>query len=243
MSYLYLNTKDCIDPTEPHIALFQIQGSINEFNVSKLVLEAVDLNNAQYPINRYNNTLVFEEKSAASTVTLTIDPNLYTGTQMASYLTTQMTAQSLQGNTYSVSYDSQSKKLTFDVTPNNFRITSASTCLSELGFPSTGMGSAVLLKTSDYVVNLNGSKYIDVISNLSNRSFSSDQKSNRLVRIPISVGFGELISYQSQSSDNYIRIGNNADMSNLELRLLDDKGNPYVINPNNPISYVFSIKQ
>lgn len=243
MSYLYLNTNDCIDPSEPHRALFQIQSSVNDISVSKIVLESVQLNHSVYPINSYNNSLVFEEKNNASTVSLTITPNLYTGTQLATYLSTEMTAQSLEGNTYTITYDSQSKKFTFGSAPNNFRIKSTSTCLREIGISSAGMSSADTSKVGDYVVNLNGSKYIDVLSNLSNRSFSSDLKSNRLCRIPVSTGFGELISYANSSTDNYIKIGNYSDLTNIELRLLDDKGNPYVLNESNPVSYVFSVHQ
>jgi len=239
--HLYLDSDDSFNPDTPHNCLWKVQGGINDTNISSMTIDSLTFNNTRYPINRFNNRLVFEEDGAASTVTLIIPENLYTATQLASYLSTNMTSESLEGNTYTVTYDLQSKKLTFVSAPNDFRITEASTCLSEIGLGPRAMAADTSL-VMPYPVNLNGSQYIDLLSNISNSQFSSDARSNRLLRFPLNAGFGEVVSFRSLVTNDRIMINNRSDLSNIEFRLIDDRGNAYELAENSPVSYVILLE-
>lgn len=235
-SYIFLNTDDSLNPNTPYDSSFNLNSKINDLSSTKMALSTVQFSNTVYPINSFYNTFVCQENNALGTMTLTLAPNNYTGTQIASYLQTVMNAGTTQATVYTVSYNSQSKFLTFSGT-NNFKILATSTCLRELGISSRGMSSPQITFICDYPVELSGSRYIDVISNLSSKSVSSNNYTNILVRIPLAVSFGEVVIYQSSAESSFTVF--NQDLCAIDLRLIDDRNNQFILPANSPISYTF----
>lgn len=234
---IMLDTRDSVNPDEPHNAHFNLNLKMNELTNTHMGLSQVQFSNTVYPINSNYNTLIYQENSGASTITLTIVPNNYTGSQLATYLSINMSAATLNGITYTVTYDSQSKKLVFSLSVLNFRILPTSTCLLELGISKLGMTIAATSKIGDFPVELSGSKFIDVISNISCRHISSSDYSNILVRIPLNVGFGEVVIYEPTNPILFNIFQDN--LSRVELRLIDDRRNLFVLPANSSVGYQF----
>jgi len=225
-TYLFLNSRDSLSPSTPHDSEWFTAMRFNEKSSVKLALEQCSFISAVYPVNRFYNTLVVEENGAASTTTFTLTPNNYTGVQLASHLQTIMNAGTQEATVYTVTYDTQSKKLTFAGT-NDFRILAAgSTCLHIIGLDEAdGMTSAETTYIAPHVIRLDGTPYVDVVSSLSTRNISSNTYTNVVARVYITASFGYVNSYDS-SRESLLDFYNN-EISSLSLRLVDSRGNPY----------------
>jgi len=238
-TYLFLNSRDSLSPSTPHNSEFFMGLRYNEKSSVKLALEQCSFVSAVYPINRFYDTLVVEENGAASTTTFTLTHNQYNGTQLAAHLQTVLNAGTQESTVYTVTYDTQSKKLTFAGT-NDFRILAAgSTCLHILGLDEyEGMTTAETTYVSPHVVRLDGTAYVDVISSLSTRNISSNSYTNIVARVYITASFGYVNSYDSSREallDFY-----NTELSSLSLRLVDDRCNPYELPSS--VDVAFTIK-
>lgn len=229
-SYIFLNTDNGIGLN--YDSNFNLNLSKSDFMANSISLMNVCFNNSVYPFSSFNNTLTILE--AANTLNLTITPNNYTGNEMAAHLQTLLNAATLAAFVYTVSYNTQSKKLTISST-GTFTITGGSS-LNELGFVI--YSSPVSLYNGNFPVNLAGSKYIDVISSLSTNNISSNKYSNVLARIPLDGSFGSIISWENEES--YIDLM--SDISNITLRLFDESGRPYRLPNNVSVSYTFKLR-
>jgi len=239
-TYLFLNSRDSLSPSTPHNSEFFLGMRFNEKSSVKLALEQCSFVSAVYPINRFYNTLVVEENGAASTTTFTLTPNTYNGVEVAAHLQTIMNAGTQESTTYTVSYDMQSKKLTFTGT-NDFRVLAeGSTCLHILGFDEAdGMRTAETTYTAPHVVRLDGTPYVDVISSLSTRNVSSNSYTNVVARVYITASFGYVNSYDS-SREALLDFFNN-ELSSLSLRLIDARGNPYELPSTCEVAYTLKL--
>jgi len=237
MTLLFLNTRDSVNGDTPHDAYFSVPSNQVSDTYSEVELISVAFNNLRYPINSTNNSLVVSENSGAGSFTLSIAENLYTGISLATYLSTQMTSASTQAITYTIAYNNDSKKLSFSASALNFRILSTSTCLEELGFDRTGMSSFVASIPAPYPVQISGSPYVDILSNLPTRNTSSNGYFNVLCRVPLEVAFGSLISYQPPSPV-VIRMSA-SDFDGIDLSMRDYKSNPFSLPPTCNVCYTF----
>lgn len=211
----------------------------NDMENYAISIQSVTLPNLVYPFNKNNNTIYWNEDGGA-TITSTITPNNYTGTQMAAYLQTMFNADSVLGRTYTVVYDGQSKKMTMTESvglPNTmaFFTGSLGSPYDELGIKANS-GNRSSTYQFEYPVDLSGTEYVDIQTDITTRNYSSNGKSNILERIPVPVSYGEIVSYQN-TTDDYISL-NEDSISSLEIRVLDDKGNLWDLPPNAQIAIV-----
>ena len=206
---------------------------LNHMQAYSLSLQNIEFANIVYPINEYNNRVSFSEGGA--TISTMVPENAYSGTEMATALALVMTtASALSGltQTYTGTYDIQSKKITITVGAGTFRFEPNSPIDQFSLFESIGMDEFNLTEksqaashTSEYPVNVSGSSYVDVITNLSTLNYSVDTTANVLVRIPLIFSFGQMVFYEPTTDDRLAIEGQN--LTDLEIRLRDDHGNPW----------------
>lgn len=208
-----------------------------------LTLLSCELSNAVYPISsaRQSNTIYFYENgSTGSTFSASISDNNYTGSQIATALTTAMNAAVGAANTYLVTYDSQSKKLTFDVTVGtSVSITSGTNSLhNEIGADTSDGFSDPYICANP--VLLSGTSYIDIyVRNFNHHNVSSRNTLSPVYRIPLSVAFGEIL-YHKPSHDEKVMI-NVQDLKSLQIELRDDKNLVVSMPDNHNVSFTFKL--
>lgn len=230
---IFLNTNDSSTPDSPSDAYFNLNLGLNEELTSYIRLDRVTFANTVYPIRSVNNSIVFTEGGGDLTATITAD-RIYTGSQIATEIATQMT--SAGGDTYTGSYDSNTKKITIS-SDGTFNITSSTTCLRELGW--VAFSTAVSSYTSAYPVRLDSTSYVDIIGNFTSRNISSNGYSNILARVVVDQNFGTNIHYVNYSQDMLPL--NSYELDSFHLRLQDDQGRLFTLPPNSPVNYVFTL--
>ena len=189
-----------------------------------------------------NTTLNFYENGGAVLFSASILQGTYSGVDMATEIARAMNATPGIANSYTCSYNQSTLKLTISANiPNTFSIRSSSTCLQELGFPTANTGFAVT-HTSSYIVNLVGSRYMDITINHNTQSLStgSVQRTNILARVKWEVPKGSIQLYQAQipMSHNV----NRTSLSSMEIRFFNDKGRMMQMDPNHRITLTLLIE-
>lgn len=184
-----------------------------------------------------NNILDFYENSGAVLRQAVISPGTYSGLELATELQTQMNA--VGSNTYTVTYSSITKKLSINTTiPDTFRILSSSTCLGKTGFQASLV--FVSGQVGDYMVFLLGSRYLDVCVNFNCTSIALNRRNNIIARIPLSAEAGSVIFWASQIPIK--SVCSVADLTEINIRLFDDTGSSYLIDPNHQVTYNFAME-
>jgi hypothetical protein len=234
-TFLYLDTRHALNPSEPSVGSWPLNMQLSQFSRTHIQVSDLAFANTVYPINVNNNILIYEENSASSTTTSTITIQNYSGPQFATELQTQMNTDTQEGTVYTVTYNSQTKKISIVTDGNDFRISSASSCLDEIGLDYTGMSVASTSAEMLYPVQLGGSNYVDVVSNLSVKNINTSGRSNILARVYITVPFGSIQTYQNSTEDKIPLFSE--ELSSLELRLIDEKGNLWELPPNSHAAY------
>lgn len=228
--YLFLNSKDSIDPTRPYDARWtlnfrKLEGSFDVF------VEQIMFPNAVYAVNSYYKTLQFES-TADGTLTAILTEQNYTASQLVTELAAKLNAVSTTG-TYNVSYDNQTFRLTITCAGDTFYI-SGGTAASILGFTTLPSGSAVASVVAPSPLRLDGTMYVDIVCSLGRSSFATDNRTNIFYRIPSQTSIGKM-TYYTPSIENPIQI-NDHSLSTFEMRLQDDQGNYYMLPPNCDVS-------
>lgn len=213
---------------------------MNHMRGFRLALQNVEFVNAVYPINSNNQNVYFSE-SGGATKTAVLTPNGYTGAQMATELKTQLESANGTAITYTVTYDSQSKK--FTITPSAGTIAFIDGVLNayeELGFDSSNLAATAASQTSDFPVNLAGSRYVDVITNFAGHNHSVSTTSNVLVRVPLGVAFGEIVFYEPHTDDALFV--NATQLNEVHVQLRDEKGYMYELPTNAHLSLTLKVQ-
>lgn len=205
-------------------------------------LKSAVIPNLVYPVNSSNNTFVFAE-GGGSNITSTLTAQNYTGTQLASELQTVLNADG--GLVYTVSYDSQTGKLTIAPSSSTVQFKTTNTAFTAsfvLGFDDTTDTADASSITSDYPVRLDGSMYIDIeLSGMSPNTVTSKNTSTPLCRIPLAGSFGAIITYENDSvKDEMIHIDSTA-LSHLRMRIRDDMGSTWTLPDNAYCSFTFNL--
>jgi hypothetical protein len=91
-----------------------------------------------------------------------------------------------------------------------------------------------------YPVNLIASAYVDVICpSVSADQYASNNRGNVLARFYVDVPYGSMYQYQPQIQ-NPMQF-TLKDLTTLELRLIDEYGDPISMPPNQVVSYTFNL--
>lgn len=238
-TYIYLNSVDAVDSFNPADSRF----AINFFNYgdAKTIvgLEQTIIPLVVPPVSSSNNVLILEEDNGAHTNTITLDQQGFSGNELAIDLKSRMDSVSGAGNTFSVTYNSNTKKLTIISSGTNWRFQpTGSTGLKVVGFTDQNEAYSVT-HVSDSVVRLDGSTYYDLYSSFASRNISSNGRTNILARIPITASFGAVQTYEPAQA--YTIPISNRDIDQVSLFLVDDEGNRVIFPQNAHISYVFKL--
>jgi hypothetical protein len=104
------------------------------------------------------------------------------------------------------------------------------------------MTSFLATKTADYPINLAGTSYVDLALGLSNRNIVSGIGQYRpFVRIPVAVGFGNLVEF-TNSSDSDETIIATDDLDEFNIILYNDKRRVLDLPRNSIVSIVLKVK-
>jgi len=230
--------------TSPTDMNFNINGVLSDnYDVYKLSLLEVSCPNIEPAFQTgYNTSLVFRENGGVVDFTATILQGTYSGTDLATHIAARMNAVVGIANSYTCSYNASTLKLTISANiPNTFSIQSSSTCLAELGFPSTTTSFATV-QSGSYIVNLVGSRYMDIIINHPTNSLSTGitQRGNILGRVKWEVPKGSIQLYQTQIPLSH-NVNRNS-LSSMEIRFFNDKGRQMILDPNHRITLTLMIE-
>ena len=231
--------------TSPTDMNFNINGVLNDnYDVYELALLEVSCPNIEPTFQTgYNTSLVFRENAGAIDFTATILQGTYSGTDLATHIAARMNAVVGIANSYTCSYNQYTLKLTISANiPNTFRIMGTSTCLAELGFTSTGTSGFSTTHTSNYIVNLVGSRYMDIIINHPTNSLSTgaQSRSNMLGRVKWEVPKGSIQLYQAQVPLTH-NVSRNS-LANMEIRFFNSAGRQMNLDPNHRITLTLQIR-
>ena len=235
----YVDSRDAyiVGDSPADILLVNVLGSNLASDHYSISIEQAIIPNLEYPINSKNNTIVFREASDdATTYTATLTKGNYTGTTLAAEIATQMTAVTGNGYTYTASFDTSTLKLDISAgLPDVFKIVEAN---DTLGY-NVGT-SFVSSKIGDLPVRLDGTQYIDIVSNLQTLNLTSSGRTNVLARIQNVVNYGGILFYQNQNDADSTQISNGA-LDRFELQLRDDRGRLLELPANSHFSLAFRL--
>lgn len=236
--YIYLNTRDRDEGSNANAVFYIDKRTMpREF---MLTLESIQFPHHMYPFsNERRATTIYwsEDTPATLQASITINRN-YTGSTLASELTSVMSAAS--SRTYTASYDIDTKKIKISVDIGTFRILSGENDInSEIGFDE-GLVLASEVEGSN-PVDLSGTKYVDVVSSLGGGlNYNSTGAYSVLCRMPTSASFGEVVLYEPQLKHSII--GQNTNNS-ISIALRDDRGNYVQLGSNGYVGYAFQISR
>jgi hypothetical protein len=241
---IHLNTKDS-QTSDNASSMFNLNRLPKSKDKKKLSLQSIEFANMIYPITRYNRTLYFQEDSDTGTTysgNININ-NIYDGNTFATEIQRILNAETGNAYDYSVSYSTTTKKLTISEDSNNpFKIVAGDNNCNDLMGMNTSIDTS--FETSSFElrnpIDITGTKYFDVMSNINTVNFTSTSTSNILMRVPVSVNFGEILYYEPKNL-HYINIDDFE--KNLELQLRDDLGKIIELSSNCYISYTFRLDE
>ncbi len=188
--------------------------------------------NSNYVIHSYNRYVYFVYNGTAYTATL--HTRNYTSSEMVTELQTEMN-DAVPGTPFTVTYNSTTDRLAISSSGSTFRFaTGTNNAYSVLGVTSTNLTStAASSVTLGGILDLSGTKYVDIATNMSANSFSS---SGRRVfeRIPITAAYGSMAYWENQYPRYQYYFADS--LTTLDIELFDDHGYPLQLAEN---SYVF----
>ena len=171
-------------------------------------LASITIPRSYYVINNNNNT--FNIKSTDLGITggtnVSLTNGNYTNTTFCSELTTQLNNLSL-GATFVSSISTNTQKLSITSSTGDFTITSNTQNNRYLGLDiNTSKNSTSSVYTSNNVIDLSGTSYIDLIVDLPLASINNtNQNKNILARIWPNVDYFDTIFYSTQNFD-YVKL-------------------------------------
>jgi hypothetical protein len=191
-------------------------------------------------VNQNNNLVYFSEEDGPL-LTAILNPGNYTGTTLAAELKRVM--DDIGSHTYTVTFNSITSKLTVATNiPNVYGWRFSNTFRSAallLGFPDTDSDNLTAFISTD-PIRLDYSLYYDIITNLGSGNMSSSGRYSILARIANTTPPNTILFYENQNDADSSVISN--DLNQIEIRLVDDKGNVLPLNATAHISYTFRIE-
>lgn len=211
------NTQNGADPADSE---FLISLDPVQFRRNSVALESISFANTLTPVNALNNVIEVQEDDGASTISVALPEQSYTGSQLATEIASLLTAASSAGITYTASFSSQTLKLTVDADILNFRYTTNTTASRVLGLASSQLGTNYATSiTGSTTVRLDGLAWVDVCTSLNTRNVSSSSAQFRILeRIHIDVPFGAVFTYKSGHSTGCLFFDNEVDSIQIQLR-------------------------
>ena len=211
-------------------------------NLAEVSVQEVIIPNVVYPVNRYYNTVYWTEFNVlAVNKQATLEYNNYTGPQFAAALQQQMSFAS--ATSFTVTYDEQAKKLTFTIAVGTFLFRSGERDLNaEMGITDgqPELTTFSTMHTSSSPINISGSKYVTLSTNLQTPNVAVGRQLDPLAVIPLTLGFGQVISWSPQTEKPITLPGRN--LTSLNLQLYDDRGNLWELPETHDIQFTLFIR-
>lgn len=211
-SLLVINSED----QDPNNFVFNVNSHLLQ-DVKQVSLVGVYLLNDQYNVNEGNNSITFPAE------TLAIPVGQYTYTELETYI-----------NSNNVSGAVLSKDaLTGLVSVAGVATVSPAGIGWYLGFPEA-------LAEGSRIPNLSGLNLLHVSSTdlAAGNSLSADGQGSIIGAVPVSVAYGEFLTYASSELDLVVH-RSQLHMQSIHVRLLDDRMQPAYLQ--NPITIVLKI--
>lgn len=240
-SNIYLDTVDG-DRDNNYNTIWSISNPrLNLLDGFSISLHSVMFPNTVYPTNEYNNILEVTE-NGVDAWSIVLTPNVYTGSSIATALQSSLNDADISNpltGVYTVTYDSTSKKLSFSSTVAFTFVLVSNNCYENLGLDTSTFSSFSTSWVSSFPVHLEGTKYVDVITNISNMSYSSRVSGHTLCRVPVTVGFGNIVFYSNNYQEHLQT--STLHLDEISIQLKDDRGNFYKLPKNSHLSLVFTL--
>jgi len=181
--------------------------------------------NTVYPINEYYNKLYITE-NGGGVQEITLPKGNYTASQFVGEIQTQLNT--VGSNTYNVTYDSITEKITFSCAPDTFAFVSGNNSAY------SRMGISVFVPentsyTTDSPIDLSGTKHIDIVTNLMIKNYTTTSIPIT-ERVPVPEFFNEQITFFPEHLA--FRKLNLHHLHYFEIRLYDDNHKPFKLAPN-----------
>ncbi len=239
MSQFWLDTRYSLDPAKPHNSRWIVRLGNDEFKPKFIRLQEMSFVNLAGAFPSWSNTVIFTENAVATEISVVIPQGDYSGTEIASYLTTAMNAASAT-ITVVVTFDSNTLKLEFDAGADELGFVSGSnTCYDQLGI-TTLDGAVASIVTSDEIVRLDGPEYLDVVSDVHDTltNYSDNGLHNLLTRIRLKEAYGGVIFHEPPlHTDLYL--SKDISTASLAIRLVLPDGHEMELPASCPVNYHF----
>ena len=176
-------------------------------NIFSLKVIKVEMIQSVYPVNQHNNIIYWNDQVGNLVLIQTLlTPGIYTIDELAIEIGTKMTADALDGETYSVTYDTKTKKYTITGTGGlDFTIRTdvslPNTAYRLIGVEGDTTGNPII---PDRLVDLSYPRNISIKSNLvqsfvddvfHTNSTKEDRLNPILIVVPMDGQFGDMIAY------------------------------------------------
>lgn len=233
---LFLNTRDGVYQ-EPYNMLWQIKRPrISTAREYRLALTHVEVPNAVYPINEYNNQVYYVDVGVGTTVNVALTVGSYTYNE---FITMWNATVGAAGPTITA-YDDKTHYFEFtSANANEFYFEQGDNDVIEVIGVKPDTSSTTLVLSSEYPINLSGSQYFDILSDFSTHNYTTTQDVNILARIPLIVGFGNVLYWQASTDETLYVTSDTLDQVHVYLR--DDHGNPWKLPKTAHMSLVLKI--
>ena len=188
-------------------------------------LENIRIPTSYYNITTRNNTFIVEEDNGATqvNVTATITPGNYLITELLTELETQLDANTVQTNDYTIVRSDITGKITLSFTGGSTAITVLSTgkLNKVVGFSESVNSSSGTSITSPNHVNLSAVRFLKIGTNItSNNSYSKDFQQSIGVKVPITVGRSTVEFYDNHNG-HMSKMENTHSLNSIRFRVTD----------------------
>jgi hypothetical protein len=232
--YIFLSTEDSYT-NEPHNSSWNLTDFDTSF-FTRVTITNITFPNLSYPVNEFNNTIVFQEDSVNTDIVATLTEGVYSASEFATELKTRLDAAG--SNTYTIAYNASTYKYTVTTSGTNLRFMPETTANDLIGLDLVSTPSFAASVTSNYPIRLDGSQYVDIVCSIPSNNTASN---NRPVfkRIPLTSSFGsvQFASFEIEDSQPF----RSGDLSSIDIRLQDDAGNPFVLPSNAIVQYTMRL--
>jgi len=238
---LVLDSQHGNSPSTPARQTFSTSLAISNRQLGwKVALVHAVIPNAVFPTNSTNN-VVYIKEDGGSTESVTLTAGCYEGSEYADALETLLNASGDLSGTYVVTFDLISYYLTITVSGavSTIQLVSGSNnALRQMGFDPGSLLDVASL-TGNYPVNLHGTQYIAIASNIGQDNILVGANRPILDWVPLADGCFT-VSYHQENTLVFFNT-NRERMDLISIELYDDQGNIYDIPVNQSYQLVFII--
>ena len=217
---------------------FQIQYTLRQFyKCNSFYISSVVMPSSFYVVTSNNNLLYFVDNNQ-STQSLTITPGNYSPSELVSTIQTWLTG--LNSNAgWAISYSTNTGLFSFSTSNLSFGLDAHeydNILYNLMGFLQQIYNVDTTTKTSTYVADLTGPKYVKIVSNALSFKSSFEPGStnigvkNVILRIPVKVNSFDMIVYENYNDINNMIPFQREFPNIIDISLIDEEGNTLNLN-------------